>query len=388
MDKKIKLGINLFFNNSNNSGIVNYIYNIISALKTLPTNEQPIITVFHSDDAPIDYIKSIGYPAILFRLFKSYSSNRIVNGINKISKIFFKTDIYLKLKYFNKIDVLYPYFGFVDKIFYPVKHKIYWLVDFNNRAYPSHYIDNGEEMLAFQTELTNSDKHIVLSSNALLTELKEYYPNYKNTVSILNFACSLPDLSGQDIDQLLLKFNISKPYFMSPNQFWEHKNQLTLIKALSILKETNRLNFKVVFTGSTLVNRGKGHILSTLQTMVQNHGLNDYVLFLGIVDRNEQLTLMKYADGLIQPSLYEGWSTLVEEAKALNNNIVLSNLPVHIEQDCVNSYFFDPNNADQLADVLVESLNNKNINIINYDDNIKKFGYDMLNILKKELQWN
>jgi glycosyltransferase involved in cell wall biosynthesis len=386
MDKKIKLGINLFFNNNNNSGIVNYIYNIISALKTLPANEQPIITVFHSDDAPIDYIKSIGYPAISFMLFKTYSSSRIVNGINKISKALFKTDVYLKFKYFNKIDVLYPYFGFVDKIFEPVKHKIYWLVDFNNRAYPSHYADNGEEMLAIQTELTNSDKHIVLSSKALLNELKEYYPNYKNKVSVLNFACSLPDLNDQDIDSLLLKFNISKPYFMSPNQFWEHKNQLTLIKALTILKETNRLNFKVVFTGSMSVNRGKGHILSTLQTMISDYGLNEHILFLGIVDRNEQLALMKNANGLIQPSLYEGWSTLVEEAKALNNVIVLSNLPVHIEQECVNSYFFDPHNADQLAALLVESLNNNNVNIIDYSNNINKFGYDILNILKDELQ--
>lgn len=386
MDKKIKLGINFFFNNSNNSGIVNYIYNIISALKTLPEIQQPKIIVFHSDDAPIEFIKSINYSDILFVLFKPDSESRIIRGLNKIAKKFTKIDFFLKYTYFNKVDVLYPYFGFVDAIFAPIKHKIYWLVDFNNRAFPTHYPDEGKYMLGFQEELTSTNSHIVLSSNTLLNELKSYYPNYKNRVSILQFACSLPDLTNYNISSLKEKFNINGKYLMSPNQFWEHKNQMTLIEALHILKTKDELKFIVVFTGSMAVNRGKGHMLEKLEKAIEEYGLKQHVKFLGIVDRAEQLVLMKFADSLIQPSLYEGWSTLVEEAKALNQKIVLSDLPVHREQNCVNSYFFDPLNAEGLANCLIEATSSTNKKTIDYKENIKKFGRDMLDVVKYELQ--
>ena len=62
---------------------------------------------------------------------------------------------------------------------------------------------------------------------------------------------------------------------------------------------------------------------------------------------------------LLQPSLYEGWSTLVEEAKALSKFIVLSDLPVHREQINKNVAFFDPHNANELAVKMIEQLENK-----------------------------
>ncbi len=46
--------------------------------------------------------------------------------------------------------------------------------------------------------------------------------------------------------------------------------------------------------------------------------------FLGFIDRGEQLQLMKNSIAIVQPSLFEGWSTVVEDTKAMQScNIIV-----------------------------------------------------------------
>ena len=58
--------------------------------------------------------------------------------------------------------------------------------------------------------------------------------------------------------------------------------------------------------------------------------------------RAEQLLLMKYAQAVIQPSLFEGWSTVIEDAISLQVPVIASNLPVNIEQLGDRGVYFDP----------------------------------------------
>jgi glycosyltransferase involved in cell wall biosynthesis len=384
MAKRFTIGLNYFFDNQSNSGIVNYIYNIIAALKTLDDDTKPAIRVFYSQNAPIEYLKSIGYPYIDYVLFEPYPANTLLRKLNGLVKRIFKTDIYKQTKYFNKIDSLYPYFDVVDNNFAAYKNKVHWLVDFNNRAFPEHYGDKGSNMLKIQQKITSTPDRVVLSSNALFDELKQYYPNYKCDVKLLRFASSLPQLNEADIAAVKHTYNINVPYLMSPNQLWEHKNQGLVLDALSIIKQTHpNLNFKILFSGSLEVNRGKGHYIDTLLNKVKEYDLNNYITFLGVLDRREQLLLMKGSTALLQPSLYEGWSTLVEEAKALNKFIILSDLPVHREQININVDFFNPHNAQQLADKIISQLKQPAIvSPVNYSENIYNYAQDILKALK------
>ena len=63
---------------------------------------------------------------------------------------------------------------------------------------------------------------------------------------------------------------------------------------------------------------------------------------------------MRQSLAMLQPSLFEGWSTPVEEAKSLGKSIVLSNIPVHVEQSPPGVRYFDPTDAAALAVCLVE----------------------------------
>jgi len=383
MVKRFTIGLNYFFDNHSNSGIVNYIYNIIAALDSLPDSEKPAIVVFFSKNAPVDYLRTIGYPYINFLRFQPYPSNFFLRKMNNLAKRIIEKDICKQLFYYSKIDSLYPCFTINDSNFNDYKNRIFWLVDFNNRVFPDHYGDEGANMMRNQQELTSSNQRVVLSSNALFDELKTYYPDYRCDIKLLRFASSLQKLEDDDIPLIKKKYDIDVPYLMSPNQLWEHKNQGLVLDAVNIIKQKQpELKFKILFSGSLEVNRGKGLYIDTLRNKIENYGLHDYVTFLGVLERNEQLLLMKGSCALLQPSLYEGWSTLVEEAKALNKFIILSNLPVHREQISENVDFFDPGNEQQLADKIISCLSSTQIiSHSDYQKNIYNYGKDILKAL-------
>ncbi|MEO7044415.1 MAG: glycosyltransferase [Ferruginibacter sp.] len=362
---------------------MNYIFNIVAALKTLEDSIRPRLVVFYSENAPIEYIHQLNYPEIHFQLLRDFPENWLLRKFNGLFKRISGIDPYTRLGYFAKTDCLYPYFEFLDKRFDGSKNKIHWLVDFNNRVFSDHYQDGGELMKKWQDLIVMRTGKVVLSSNALKQELYSYYPSPKCDLRILRFASTIELPPENTHAPVLKKFALADSFVLSPNQFWEHKNQLIVLEALKLIRESRpEMRFRVLFTGSMQVNRGKGAYVESLLFKVKEYGLASYVSFLGVLDRSEQLILMKHASCLLQPSLYEGWSTLVEEAKALNKFIILSDLPVHKEQINKNCYFFDRYSPTDLADSLVRFFTEKpQVVQLKYEDNIHQFAKDIMEVL-------
>ena len=63
---------------------------------------------------------------------------------------------------------------------------------------------------------------------------------------------------------------------------------------------------------------------------------------------------MRAAALIIQPSFFEGWSTSIEDSKALGRPLVCSDIPVHREQVPDALGFFDPMKPEILADLLAK----------------------------------
>jgi glycosyltransferase involved in cell wall biosynthesis len=89
--------------------------------------------------------------------------------------------------------------------------------------------------------------------------------------------------------------------------------------------------------------------------MIQVLEIENQVKLLGFINREDQLCLMKNAVAIIQPSLFEGWSTVIEDAKALRAKVIASDINVHREQ--LNSYglslLFGATNEIELAKCLL-----------------------------------
>ena len=71
---------------------------------------------------------------------------------------------------------------------------------------------------------------------------------------------------------------------------------------------------------------------------------------------------MRASIAVINPSLIEGWSTTVEEAKSLGVPLILSDIPVHREQN-QEVMFFDPRSARSLAETMLLAISSSNLQV-------------------------
>jgi hypothetical protein len=91
---------------------------------------------------------------------------------------------------------------------------------------------------------------------------------------------------------------------------------------------------------------------------------------------------MKNSIAIIQPSLFEGWSTVVEDAKALNQWILLSDIPVHREQIQNNVDFFEPKNSSMLAALIRRHTDNTYVSLQqDYHQQLTQFGDGFVSML-------
>lgn len=379
MAKRTRIGIYYSYDD-NWIGGTYYYQNLIKSLNLLRNEDKPHIVIIAKEDESFKSIKEINYP------YLSYKNINKTSLLNKISSTL-KRKILSKNKTIKTIN-----FG-VDVFFHPseiqipnsIKKHLYWIPDFQEAYFPELFSkDYIEFRKKSQQELLNKDCHVLFSSNDALNDFKELYPDAQTNCYVVNFSVFHPDYSNVKMDDLREKYNIeTNNYFFCPNQFWKHKNHTIILKALKKIVTPNNLKFKILFSGKEFDYRNPTYF-SELSQYVKDNNLSDYVSFLGFIDRKDQLSLMKNALAIIQPSLFEGWSTVVEDSKAMNQNIIVSSLNVHKEQLGKQAVYFNPNDENELQKIMIDFLNEtKTKPEFNYNEKLALFGIKFMEVINK-----
>lgn len=348
-----------------------YILNLVRALNFLEDDEKPEIIIFHGFQSPVQDLLNIKYP---------YLKLHQVNSKNYFKKIFFRVKRFVtgKSAFYDLLpEVVYPY----NPIIFDGKPRIDWIPDFQERYLPQMFSEAEiEKRKRLQSKIAESGGTVVFSSEDAKNDFQKFYPHHNCQLRLIRFASILPDFSQQDIGVLRKKYDLGEVYFMSPNQFWKHKNHMVVLQAIAALKPHN-LDFQVAFSGGQSDPRNKDYFQS-LQNYIDAQGIQRWVRFLGFIDRGEQLCLMANARAIVQPSLFEGWSTVVEDSKALNQFVLLSDLNVHKEQVSENYRLFDPHSPSELAENIKELVENKPaIKPADYSRSVKDFLHNILKVL-------
>src|SRR5206468_2149333 len=126
------------------------------------------------------------------------------------------------------------------------------------------------------------------------------------------------------------QYELPERFFLLPNQFSHHKNHLVAFEAVRLLRARGAA-VVVACTGSTFGFRGSDY-LDRIESFLSEHDLRDAIRILDLIPRADQVALMRRAIALLQPSAFEGWSTVVEDAKTLGKPLVVSDIAVHREQ--------------------------------------------------------
>lgn len=195
---------------------------------------------------------------------------------------------------------------------------------------------------------------VMVSSHDGLHDCESFFPQARGRLHAVPFAVELPPTALQaDALAVAAQHGLPPKFFYLPAQMWRHKNHALLVQALGLLKARG-VDVVVVASGNAADAFRPGYPGQVLQA-VQREGLQGHFRFLGHIPYAHIMPLMRASAAVLNPSLFEGWSTTVEEAKALGVPLLLSGLRVHREQAPAGTRFFDPGSAQDMADVLAQA---------------------------------
>jgi glycosyltransferase involved in cell wall biosynthesis len=244
-------------------------------------------------------------------------------------------------------------------VFYPATHAvrgaavIRWIPDFQHRYLP--HLFTPKELAQrdrWMQGIASTPGVVVLSSETAAADFRMFFPEHRATARVWRFHSFLDGLE-QEVDAgLLQRYGIPEKYLYLPNQFWTHKNHITVFRALARLKREHGIAIPLVCTGNQSDYRNASHFEGLLR-FLRDEGLIDQVHLLGLLPRRDQVGVLRSAAAVVQPSLFEGWSTVVEDVRAVGRPLYLSDIPVHREQAPRGAAYFSAESEDELAALLM-----------------------------------
>ncbi|MDQ3001283.1 MAG: glycosyltransferase family 4 protein [Fibrobacterota bacterium] len=343
----IRVGFAFFFTDQSWLGGINYFRNLLQAVHDLPEGRiQPVIlTGFNTDPGLMR-----DFPPIRILKTRMLDHKHPMNLLRKAIKAATGFDLLLEiLCRRHGINVLSH-----SKFLRPgskVK-TLAWIFDFQHKHFPEWF--DAREIKRRDSEFARACRHsdrVIVSSRTAQADLAAFHRDYTGKSRVLNFVAGIPKIDNAlDSGKLGEEYRLPGKYFHVPNQFWIHKNHRVLVEALAVLRKDGRA-VHLVATGHTHDNRHPRHF-EELIGFAKQAGVEKEFQVLGIVPYGIMRTIMENSVAVLNPSLFEGWSTTVEEAKSLGKHTILSAIPVHLEQAPERGDFFDPGDPAALAETM------------------------------------
>jgi glycosyltransferase involved in cell wall biosynthesis len=379
------------------SGGLNYIANLLYALSVV-NREDVEPYVFFATDVPVEVIRRFERYATVVRtpILQRKTLPWLVHKLTY--KVFGSMAWVNALFKRHRIDILShawtPYLGHR-----PLK-VISWIPDFQYLHLPAMFPGlDVEKASRINRQIATHADAVVVSSAHALGDLLSLLPRATlPPVEVLRFVSQpfiAPDKGLPSLEELEVKYGFTGKFFLLPNQFWAHKNHEVVLRALALAKDSG-LSMTVLMTGNTTDYRLAGSpYVDGLCGSIKDLGIDAEARILGLIDYNDLLALMRHCVGFINPSRFEGWSSSVEEAKSVGKPILMSNIPVHVEQAPPHSAYFecdDETSLNQLMRTLweeherVDQVKREWAAQENLGRRSEAFGQQYLNLIKRVVE--
>lgn len=325
-------------------GGITYAEMVAKALSTLPYNERPPVSlIFASPDRLEDYSSVV--PLVDEIVLAGPSFREVADNLPKGFR--FSPDLHSALKNFS---LVLPW----NEEPLPGLSLGCWIPDFQHLRLPEFF--SAEEIASrnrLMKAISSNAPFVILSSEDAKRDYSQFFPQAKATPFVMPFF-SLPKpewYTGNPVE-VVRRYQLPEQFLICCNQFWAHKDHLTVFKAVAQLQQSG-YHVQLVCTGFTHDYRHPSYF-STLQAKIAELGIQERVHILGLIPRDDQIQLLRYASAVVQPSLFEGWSTVVEDSRALGKRILLSKIGVHVEQNPHGATYFEPGNSCELAGLIAQ----------------------------------
>jgi glycosyltransferase involved in cell wall biosynthesis len=331
------------------TGGVNYLENLLSAIADNPSMGIEPVLVVGSDFDPkrVERLsKFLPSPVVVSASWNRGTQARLSRAVP--SYLLQRDFVAERVLRSARVDVAFQHGAWLGAAFgIPT---LAWIADLQHRRHPEMFsvIDRLKRDIGYDALSRFADR-IMVSSNDALRDCEAFFPRSRGRVDAVPFAVSLG--RGTDdalLDEVRSAYCFDSKFVFLPNQLWRHKNHLGVLAALRLLVDRGE-PIRVVACGNPRDYRHPDHPARVLQ-QIDSLGLRKHFRFLGLVPGHHILPLMRLSCAVLNPSFHEGWSTTVEEAKALGVPLLLSDIPIHREQgDGFSVQYFDPADPGSIA---------------------------------------
>jgi glycosyltransferase involved in cell wall biosynthesis len=154
-------------------------------------------------------------------------------------------------------------------------------------------------------------------------------------------------ISAENSDHILPLELSKRPYLLYPSQFWAHKNHITLLLAMKVLKDMQVIDIGAIFTGSDQGN------MPYVRRAIEDLELVENITLLGFVERQMLVSLYRNAFALVYPSYFGPDNLPPLEAFALGCPVIAANIPGSEEQLGDAALLVDPGDETAMAQAIL-----------------------------------
>lgn len=265
--------------------------------------------------------------------------------------------VYLKI--FKKFKIPY-YFLFGRKnnatLFfeYYVPYKVgtktvNYVYDVNYKVYPETVEDRDFQWLNKNMQIYCDRSDIIITiSEFSKREIKKYLKVDSNSIHVVHngvdFEKYNKEISQIHIDSVRKKYGIEGKYILYLGTLEPRKNIAVLIEAYHKLMQQRDKTPKLVIAGR------KGWKYEHLFQMVSDFKLNEEIIFIGYIDKEDNPALLSGAEIFVFPSLYEGFGMPPLEAMACGTPVIVSDAASLPEVVGDSGMIFHATDAENLRD--------------------------------------
>lgn len=221
----------------------------------------------------------------------------------------------------------------VDFCFVPSERMPLWKVknrylivchDIQYYHFPHFFSRIKAKWLAYASkQWVHRSEHIIAITNFVKEDIIKNIGADKKKVSVI-YNPILPNLEFEDFSNLEHKYGIQKnEYYYCVAAMLEHKNLLTILKSLAMIKKEGikDLPCKLLISGAVYDNE----YTKKIKQYLVDEQLEQYCISTGYLSNSERNTLMMNAKAFLFPSIFEGFGMPPVEALQMGTPVITTN---------------------------------------------------------------
>ena len=336
----MKIGLDAKRAFTNHSGLGNYSRELIDSLKEYSELNLNLFTT--EKNSQIFNPKNINIYTPKIKIFKNYWRQYQIGNI------------------LNKEDITI-YHGLSNEIPRNLSKKVKAIVtihDLIHIKYPEFYnlIDRKIYYQKSKYACKNANKIIAISQQTK-EDIIKYFKIEEEKIRVIYQGCHSYFKKADKKSSILKKYGINKPFILYVGTIEERKNLKLIIQAVKDLKEVN-----LVCIGK------KTNYYNKIIKYIKKENIKNNILFPKVDNMQDLSYIYKESKGLVNPSIYEGFGKPIVEAMYSKIPVILTDTKIFKEVGGPYSYYFKPNNKEQLIK-LINKIWNPAVDV---NENIEK----------------